>query len=150
MSEDGTGRSYWSANGAEFMQDEETGRKYTNFANIASNPVTISFDNTSEKIVFEYDIMYKELDYGGNYFGFIPYYNNTQGQSFGMRTSRPENNQWQWCYRKDGDQYLARVDSMNDKGYSYYNNWQNQWAHVIVVCDGTQLKVCLLYTSRCV
>lgn len=141
MSEDGTGRSYWSANGAEFMQDEETGRKYTNFANIASNPVTISFDNTSEKIVFEYDIMYKELDYGGNYFGFIPYYNNTQGQGFGMRTSRPENNQWQWCYRKDGDQYIARVDSMSDKGYSYYNNWQNQWAHVIVSCDGTQLKV---------
>ncbi|MDD6483661.1 MAG: hypothetical protein PUF72_03685 [Clostridiales bacterium] len=147
ISEDGVGRSSWSALSAEFMTDEETGTKYTSFANVAENPVTISFNNTSDKIVFEYDIMYKELDFGGNYFGFIPMSGTTEGLGFGIRTSGSANNQWQWGYylrvtSSDKEHYLTYADGLSgDKGYTYSYNWQNQWAHVIVICDGTQLKV---------
>lgn len=139
--EDGVGKGQWNSNAYEFMQDEESGVKHANFTNIGANPVTVNFSNTSAQVVFEYDIMYKELAYGGNYFGITPYYNSEAGQGFGLRTSSPDNNQWQWAYRSGGDKYLARTSATSDKGYSYYYNWQNQWAHMIVVCDGTQLKV---------
>lgn len=141
FSEDGVGKAQWSSNNYEFMQDEESGVKHASFSNIGANPVTINIPNTSGQVVFEYDIMYKDLDYGGNYFGMTPYNGTTAGQGFGLRTSSDKNNQWQWAYRSGGDQYLPRTEATSDKGYSYYYNWRNQWAHMIVVCDGTQLKV---------
>ena len=148
MSQDGVGRDSWTANTAEYMQDEETGVKYTNFSNIGANPVTINIPNESAQIVFEYDIMYKNLDFGGNYFGMTPYNGNTAGQGFGMRTSRAENNQWQWCYRSGGDNYLSYISEINgNKQYTYAFNWQNQWAHVIVTCDGAELKVTAMNKS---
>lgn len=140
MSTDGVGRSSWTGNSAEFVQDEETGEKYTNFTNIASNPITITIPNTKDKLVMEYDIMYKDMAWGGNVFGMTVYNGNTAGTSVGLRASSPTTNQWEWSYGRD--RYITLVaDKAGNKAYKYIYNWQNQWAHVVLVCDGTGFKV---------
>lgn len=136
MSGDGVGRDSWSGGNCEFMQDEALGVKYANFTNISSNPVSIAFENTSGKIVIEYDIMYKDLDWGGNIFGMTPYSDTTAGKGFGIRTSSSTTNQWNWVYL-DG-RNTSYMPGIGKPGYVY--NWKNQWTHVVVVCDGTQLK----------
>lgn len=136
FSDDGYNKAAWTGATADSMVDEETGTKYTNFSNIAANPVTINIPSYSGNLVMEYDIMYKEMSWGGSVFGLSAYNNNTKGVSVGLRASGDTNHQWQWNY---GDQkYISYVNG--DKGFTYDYNWAGQWAHVILVFDGSSVK----------
>lgn len=134
----GSDGAAWSVTSNAYERMYDSG-KYIRIANFGPTTLTVNIPNKSKDIVMEFDIKYEDMAWGGNYFGITPYYNTTAGQGFGMRTSQESNGQWQLAYRTSNDQYLTRVSS--DKAYSYAYNWRNKWMHMIVVCDGTQLKV---------
>lgn len=137
--EDGYGKDSWSANSYEYVTDETYGIKYAQISGLNSNSLTVNIpEYDSDNVVIEFDISYKQLNYGGNYYGVTPYSGSTAGQGFGLRTSRAENTQWQWCYRLNGDNYLTYVN--DDKAYSYEYNWKDRWAHVVMVSVPSENK----------
>lgn len=137
--EDGYGKENWSANSYEYVTDEAYGIKYAQIAGLNSNKLTVNVpEYESDNVVIEFDISFKQLNYGGVYYGVTPYSGSTAGQSFGLRTSRAENTQWQWCYRSGSDQYLAYTNS--DKAYTYEYNWKDRWAHVVMVSVPSENK----------
>lgn len=144
FSEDGyeSVESSWSTNiEPEYATDETYGTKYVLISGLNTNKLTVNIpEYTSDNLVIEFDISFKELSWGGNYYGVTPYSGTTAGEGFGLRTSGESNTQWQWCYYNEN--YMANNVGSGDaaKGYTYSYNWKDRWAHVVMAAVPSQNK----------
>lgn len=129
FAENGIGHDYWSSTGYDYRDNngktvELTGTK---------NTLTVNFPKTAEKFVMEYDMMFKSLDWGGNWYGITLYNGNNAGSKLGLRGAGAT--YWQLMFNSDKE-YVSTVNSE----IKYPGNFQNQRLHFILVSDGKSLK----------
>lgn len=126
----------WSAGMYEYAVDEAYGTKYAEITGLNTNKLSVKIpEYSSDNIVIEFDISFRDLSWGGNYYGVTPYSGSSEGQCFGLRTSSEGNSQWQWF----GNDYMAYTVG-NDKGYTYSYNWKDRWAHVVMAAVPSENK----------
>lgn len=141
FSEDGyeSAEGSWSTNiEPEYVTDETYGTKYALISGLNTNKLTVNIpEYTSDNLVIEFDISFKELSWGGQYYGVTPYSGMTAGTPLTLRTSSEANTQWQWAYPKEQWMSYAVGD---DKGYTYSYNWKDRWAHVVMAAVPSENK----------
>ena len=124
----GLGHQYWTSTGYEYADNNGQTIEIS-----GSNSVTINFPQTAEKFVMEYDMIFKEMDWGGNVFGISLNNGNTVGSRIGLRASSQNTGRWEPVY--NGENYITLAPGDN----RYPGDYTNQRVHFIVVSNGTEL-----------
>lgn len=137
ITENGTGKgSVWNVpSGAEFKKDSK-GVRYVGFTDDGNNPLTLSFNNTSSKLVMEFDVMMNNIETGGDVFGLIPYSGTVKGTGAGWRRNG-DGTRYEPAQTKNNT-YLTLT---NSDSYKAASNYQNKWTHIIMVCNDGKINV---------
>lgn len=116
------------------------GIKYVEFTDDGTNPLAVTFNNTSDKLVVEFDLMMNEMTTGGDVFGAVPYSGNIAGKGVG------------WRRNGDGTRYEPAVTSkekyltITADAYKNASTYQNKWTHIVLVLNNGNVKT--TYSSQ--
>lgn len=115
------------------------GTEYYEFTDNGSNHLSCEFDNSSEKLTVEFDIMIRDMQTAGDVFGFVPYSDAKYGIGAGLRRNT-DGTEWAPSETRF-DVYLDVIDETYRKAETY----RNKWIHVKMYCGGERLNI--TYTS---